>query len=100
MTKNRAFTYLLAIGMLALASASASAHQIELAFGMFTTDGMVEQDVFIENPANANEVLRIPAAQVASHMDAALYASAEEPPFEPMKAEPTESYPKGAAHWF
>ncbi len=97
MTKNRVITYLLAIGMLALASASASAHQIELAFGMFTTDGLVEQDVFIENPANANEVVRIPAAEVASHRDAELYAAAEEPPFEPMKAEPTESYPKGEA---
>jgi len=78
----------------------ASAHnkgQIELIYGMFNTDGMVEQDVFIQNPANSNEVLRIPVAKVANHMNAALYGSAEEPPFEPMKAELTESYPKGAA---
>jgi len=100
MINNRVILYLLAFGLLALASGSASAHnkgQIELIWGMFNTDGMVEQDVFIQNPANANEVLRIPVAKVANHMNAALYGSAEEPPFEPMKAELTESYPKGAA---
>ena len=68
MTKNCISTYLLTIVMLALASASASAQnkgQIELTFGMFTTDGMAEQDVFVANPANANEVIRISAARVA-----------------------------------
>ncbi|MEE9251188.1 MAG: hypothetical protein V3U93_08700 [Alphaproteobacteria bacterium] len=100
MMKNSVFTYLLAVGMLVLASVPASAQetqQIELTFGMYATDGLVEQDVFMENPANMNEVVRIPAAQVASQRDAELYAAAEEPPFEPMKLEPTESYPKGAA---
>ena len=98
MTKISISTSLLAIVMLALTSAAASAQnkgQIELTFGMFTTDGMAEQDVFIANPANANEVIRISAAQVESFKNAKLYASAEEPPFEPMKLEPTETYPMG-----
>lgn len=68
---------------------------IELTFGMYATDGMVEQDVFIENPANANEVVRIPVSKVSNHMETQLYAAGEEPPYEPMKLEPTDSYPKG-----
>jgi hypothetical protein len=98
--KNAVFTCLLALGILVLASLPASAQeteQIELTFGMFASDGMVEQDIFMENSANMNEVVRIPAAEVADHRDAELYGAAEEPPFEPMKLEPTDSYPKGAA---
>ncbi len=98
--KNAVITCLFAFAMLVWTGGSASAQEaqkVELTFGMFATDGMVEQDVFVENPGNMNEVVRMPAADVASHRDAELYAAAEEPPFEPMKLEPTDSYPKGAA---
>jgi hypothetical protein len=97
---ERFFTSLLAIGILAMASVSASAQDvgmIKLTYFMLGHDGMVEQDVFIESPANSNQVSRIPVSQAAKHMDTVLYASMKAPPFEPMKAEPTETYPKGAA---
>jgi len=96
-------TSLLAFGALALACGLANAQdtvRIELAFGMLTTDGMVEQDVFMVDPTNASQVRRIPAAQVTNHMDTLLYASTEEAPFEPMKAAPTETYPKGGSLGF
>ena len=94
---------LLAFVVFALVCGLANAEEtvrIELAFGMLTTDGMVEQDVFIIDPANSSQVRRIPAAQVANHMDTVLYASTVAPPFEPMKAVPTETYPKGGALGF
>jgi len=90
---------LLGLGVLALACSLAIAQdtgRIELNFGMLNTDGMVEQDVFMANPTNANQVRRIPVSQVASHMNTALYSSAVEPPYEPMKTAPTETYPMGA----
>ncbi len=91
---------LLAFGMFALASISASAQdtqQFELAWGMYVTDGMVEQDVFIKSDASANEVRRIPVSQVAQYLDTEIYGAAVEPPYEPMKIAPTETYPKGLA---
>jgi len=91
---------LLGFGVFALAYSLASAQdmgRIELTFGMLNTDGMVEQDVFMKNTANASQVRRIPVTQVASHMDTTLYGSAVEPPYEPMKTAPTETYPMGAA---
>ncbi len=93
MKKNYVITYLFATGLLALASGSISAHykgQIELNFSMFNTDGMVEQDVFIENSADENKILRIPVAQVASRMNAELYSSSEEPPFDPSNSSQSE----------
>lgn len=103
MTKNCNFSYLIAVAILVTASGCTSADtskQIELTFGTLSDDGMVEQDVFVLSPANANQVMRIPAAQTASYMETELYASAEAPPFEPMKLEPTETYPKRAALGF
>ena len=94
---------LLAFMVFALACGLANAQdtvRIELTFGMLTTDGMVEQDVFMIDPANAGQVRRIPAAQVANHMGTVLYASTVAPPFEPMEAAPTETYPKGEALGF
>lgn len=92
--------YLLGIGIFALACGLARAQdmeQIQLTWGMFVTDGMVEQDVFIVSSANMNEVRRIPVTQVAKYLDTNVYSAAVEPPYEPMKAEPTETYPKGSA---
>jgi len=100
MTRNYIFAHLLSIGMLASAGACTTAQNakpIELTFGTLTGDGMVEQDVFVASPVNANEVIRLPAAQADSHMEAMLFASAEAPPFEPMNLEPTGSYQKGPA---
>lgn len=91
---------LVAIGVLALASVSASAQdtrQFKLTWGMYLTDGMVEQDVFVKSSANASEVRRIPVAQVAEYLDTEVYAAAIEAPYEPMKTAPTETYPKGSA---
>ena len=99
MTRNYILAHLLSIGLLASAGACTTAQNaepIELTFGTFTGDGMVEQDVFVASPVNANEVIRLPAAQAESNMEAMLFASAEAPPFEPMKLEPTESYQKGS----
>lgn len=97
---SRFVGHLLALGVLALASISASAQeaqQFKLTWGMYVTDGMVEQDIFVKNIANANEVRRIPVAQVAEYLDTEIYAAAVEPPYEPMKIAPTETYPKGSA---
>lgn len=103
MSRNRISVYLVLVGMCASITAYATAQDvtpIELTFGTLTGDGMVEQDVFVANPLNANEVIRIPAAQAESHMEAMLFASAEAPPFEPMNLEPTGSYQKGSALGF
>jgi hypothetical protein len=91
---------LIAFAIVALTSSPTKAgdiKRIELGWGMLNAEGMVEQDVFMENSANTGQVSRIPVAQVAASMDTALYAAAVAPPYEPMKAAPTETYPKGAA---
>lgn len=92
--------YLLILGILGLVSGPTSAQNMEpiqLTWSMFVTDGMVEQDVFVESSTNASEVRRIPVKQVAEYLDSEIYAAAVAPPFEPMKAAPTETYPKGSA---
>ena len=70
---------------------------VKLTFGNFHMDGLSEQDVFMENPDNKNEVKRIPFSIASGAMDMPLFSTTKEPPFEPMKKEPTATYPKGAA---
>ena len=100
MTRNCISRYLLFVGVFVSVTACTAAEDVKpiaLTFATLSGDGLVEQDVFVVNSANAKEVVRIPAAQAESQMDAMLFASAEEPPFEPMTLEPTDSYPKGSA---
>jgi len=97
---SRPVRNLLGIGFLVLASSLANAQdmeKIQLTWSMFVTDGMVEQDVFIESPANKDEVRRILVSEVAKYLDTKIYSAAVAPPFQPMKAEPTETYAKGSA---
>jgi hypothetical protein len=95
MTKTIA-TYgcLLAVGLVGWASNVAVAEPIELNFGTMTHDGMPEQDVFFDS--GGDEVRRLSVEEAKGMMDAMLFAAAgEPPPFQPMMAEPTDTYPKG-----
>lgn len=84
---------LLVVGFVSLTS-SAVAQSIELNFVTMTHDGMAEQDVFAK--MGEDEVQRIPVSKVESMKETMLFAAAgDEPPFQPMITEPTDTYPKG-----
>jgi hypothetical protein len=90
----------LSAGLLALVCGLANAQEtkeIQLTWSMFVTDGMVEQDVFVENAANSRQVRRIPVSEVAGFLDTKLYAAGVAVPFQPMEENPTDTYPKGSA---
>lgn len=99
-SERRPFRYLLAAGFFALTPSLVNAQnmdEFELTWGMFVTDGMVEQDVFIENTTDTKQVRRIPVSEVAEYLDTKLYGAADEPPYEPMDTAPTGTYAKGSA---
>lgn len=98
--KSSPIRSLLAFGILTLGGFSASANdetQFKLVWSMYVTDGMVEQDVFVEKAPNSSEVRRLPVAQIADYLDKEIFGAAVEPPYEPLITEPTETYPKGEA---
>ncbi len=66
---------------------------ILLDFVSFTAAGMVEQDVFVADGADA--VRRVPFAEVAALQDAALFGTTAPPPFEPLNLAPDARYPRG-----
>lgn len=97
-TKFFASAALAVVSSLTTATALAQATDpIKLNFNNFNADGLAEQDVFMENPANQNEVKRIPFSKASGVLDTPLFGTTKEPPFEPMKRELTETYPKGEA---
>lgn len=98
MKKHVIPSFLLTSGALAMMFGGVNAQSaLELEFVTLTHDGMVEQDVFVEDSGDPNMVRRIPVAEVDQYMDAPLFGTTEELPFEPMKLEPTETYAKGVA---
>lgn len=91
---------LLVFGISACLGLAANANDVkkfELTWGLHVTDGMAEQDVFVEKTTNSKEVRRLPVSQIADYLDKQIFGAAVAPPYQPMILEPTEVYPKGSA---